>query len=73
MSLVKFDAHAILSAILFAVLSSMAEIPALFAPRAIVERHHKRAMYHPFIDALALTLVDMPISFVTITAFSGSR
>lgn len=41
----------------------MAEIPALFAQRPIVLRHQKGAMYHPFIEAVALTLVDILIVF----------
>ncbi|KAG6908741.1 hypothetical protein DXG01_003445 [Tephrocybe rancida] len=50
-------------ALLFAALSSMAEIPALFKQRPIVGRHAKAAMYHPFIEALAMTIVDIPITF----------
>lgn len=46
-------------ATLFGALSSMAEIPALYAQRPIVSRHHRAALYHPFIDALALTIVDI--------------
>ncbi|KAJ6624079.1 ABC-2 type transporter-domain-containing protein [Mycena sp. CBHHK59/15] len=52
-------------ALLFSALSSMAEIPALFAQRPIVLRHQKAALYHPFIEAVALTLVDIPITFCT--------
>ncbi|CCM03954.1 uncharacterized protein FIBRA_06107 [Fibroporia radiculosa] len=51
-------------------LSTMAEIPTLFAQRSIVLRHYKAAMYHPFVEALALTLVDIPITFVTMTVFT---
>jgi len=51
-------------------LSSTAEIPALFAQRPIVVNHAKAAMYHPFIEAAALTIVDVPITFVTIVIFS---
>jgi ATP-binding cassette subfamily G (WHITE) protein 2 (SNQ2) len=51
-------------------LSSIAEIPALFAQRPIVVKHAKAAMYHPFIEAAALTIVDVPITFVTIMIFS---
>jgi ATP-binding cassette, subfamily G (WHITE), member 2, SNQ2 len=58
------------SALLFAALSSMAEIPALFAQRPIVIKHYRAAMYHPFIEATALTIVDIPITFVTIILFS---
>lgn len=46
-------------AILFSALSAMSEIPALYAQRPIVARHHRAALYHPFIDSLALTVVDM--------------
>jgi ATP-binding cassette, subfamily G (WHITE), member 2, SNQ2 len=58
------------SAILFAAMSSMAEIPALFGQRQVVLRHQKAAMYHPFIDAVAMTLVDFPISFITMMIYS---
>ena len=51
-------------------MSSMSEIPALFGQRAIVLRHQKAAMYHPFIDSAALTLVDIPITFVTMICYS---
>lgn len=47
-------------ALLFAALTAMAEIPALYAQRPIVVRHQKSALYHPFIEAAALT-----VSFVT--------
>jgi ATP-binding cassette subfamily G (WHITE) protein 2 (SNQ2) len=58
------------SALLFSALSSMAEIPALFSQRPIVLRHQKAALYHPFIEALALTLVDIPITFSTSIIFA---
>ncbi|KAF8156049.1 pleiotropic drug resistance ABC transporter [Crassisporium funariophilum] len=56
-------------ALLFSALSSMAEIPALYAQRPIVLRHEKAALYHPFVEAMALTLVDVPITFVTSIVF----
>lgn len=56
--------------ILFGALAAMAEIPALYAQRPIVNRHQKAAMYHPFIEALALTIVDLPITFITQLIFS---
>jgi ATP-binding cassette subfamily G (WHITE) protein 2 (SNQ2) len=46
-------------AVLFGALSSMAELPALYAQRPIVARHHKAALYYPFIDSLAITIVDI--------------
>ncbi|KDQ56528.1 hypothetical protein JAAARDRAFT_47935 [Jaapia argillacea MUCL 33604] len=32
--------------------------------------HHMAAMYHPFIEGLALTLVDIPITFITLAVFA---
>ena len=46
-------------ALLFGALSTMAEIPALYSQRPIVARHHKAALYRPWIDAFALTVVDI--------------
>ncbi|KAJ7113209.1 ABC-2 type transporter-domain-containing protein [Mycena epipterygia] len=57
-------------ALLFSALSSMAEIAALFGQRPIVLRQSKAALYHPFIEAVALTLVDIPITFCTTFSFS---
>ena len=56
--------------LMFAALSTMAEIPALFAQRPIVHRQSRAAMYHPFVEGLALTLVDIPITFATMTVFA---
>jgi ATP-binding cassette subfamily G (WHITE) protein 2 (SNQ2) len=55
----------IISSLLFTALTAMAEISALFGQRAIVNRHKNAALYHPFVEALALTLVDVPITAVT--------
>ncbi|PPQ81326.1 hypothetical protein CVT25_015082 [Psilocybe cyanescens] len=57
-------------ALLFSALATMAEIPSLYAQRPIVLKHQKAALYHPFVEALALTLVDIPISMVTSIVFS---
>ena len=45
-------------------MTSIAEIPTLYAQRPIILRHKRAALYHPFIDGLALTLVDLPATFV---------
>ena len=50
-------------------MSPMAEIPSLFAHRPLILRHQKAAMYHPFIEAAAMTLVDIPITFVSLTVY----
>ena len=48
---------------------TMAEIAALFAQRPIVQRHGRAAMYHPFVEALALTLIDIPMTAITLVVF----
>ncbi|PFH49073.1 hypothetical protein AMATHDRAFT_148472 [Amanita thiersii Skay4041] len=57
-------------ALLFSALNTMAEIPSLYAQRPIVLRHQRAALYHPFVEALAMTLVDIPIAILTIVVFS---
>ncbi|KIY47177.1 hypothetical protein FISHEDRAFT_66171 [Fistulina hepatica ATCC 64428] len=51
--------------LMFAAIVTMAEIPALFAQRPIVLRHRNWGWYHPFIESLALVLVDIPITLAT--------
>jgi ATP-binding cassette subfamily G (WHITE) protein 2 (SNQ2) len=48
----------------------MAEIPTLYAHRPSDPASSKAAMYHPFIEAAAMTLVDIPITLATLTAYS---
>ncbi|KAG1855629.1 ABC-2 type transporter-domain-containing protein [Suillus subalutaceus] len=55
--------------LIFGAISAMAEIPALFAQRPILSRHHKAAMYYPFIEAFAHTVVDIPIAFMIQAVF----
>jgi len=59
------------SALLFAALMAMSEIPSLFSQRPIILRQQQWGMYHPFIEAVALTLVDVPVSFTTSLVFGG--
>ncbi|KAG1888173.1 ABC-2 type transporter-domain-containing protein [Suillus subluteus] len=56
-------------ALFFGAISAMAEIPALFTQRPIILRHHKAAMYYPFIEAFAHTVVDIPITFIIQAVF----
>ncbi|KAG2038968.1 P-loop containing nucleoside triphosphate hydrolase protein [Suillus americanus] len=48
----------------FSTITSLAEVPALFSQRPIVLRHQKAALYYPFIQSLAHTVVDIPITLV---------
>ncbi|EGO01341.1 hypothetical protein SERLA73DRAFT_159769 [Serpula lacrymans var. lacrymans S7.3] len=59
----------IYSSVFLPALFAMSEIPSLFAQRPIVRRHQKAAMYHPFIEGLAMTLVDIPVTFCTISIY----
>ncbi|KIK61032.1 hypothetical protein GYMLUDRAFT_166677 [Collybiopsis luxurians FD-317 M1] len=56
-------------ALLFCALSSMAELPSLFAQRPIIHRQKQAGMYHPFIESVALTLVDIPITLLNSVVF----
>ncbi|KAF9650879.1 pleiotropic drug resistance ABC transporter [Thelephora ganbajun] len=56
-------------AVLFTTLVPLAEIPTLYGQRPIVLRHKKAAMYHPFVEAFAMTLADIPITLVTLTIY----
>ncbi|EED84774.1 predicted protein [Postia placenta Mad-698-R] len=51
-------------------LPTVAEIPTLFPQRSIILRQYKASMYHPFIEALSLTLMHIPIMFATMMIFS---
>ena len=55
---------ALFFSIFFSAVSSVAEIPSLFTQRPIITRHHHAALYHPFIDALAITIVDI-VGFIS--------
>ncbi|KAH9474468.1 Brefeldin A resistance protein [Psilocybe cubensis] len=57
-------------AVFIPALFSMSEIPALFAQRPIILRHKKAAMYHPMVEALAMTLVDVPFTLITIIIYT---
>ena len=59
-----------LSSVFVPALFSMSEIPALFGQRPIILRHQKAAMYHPMVEALALTLVDIPFTLATMILFT---
>ncbi|KIY48466.1 hypothetical protein FISHEDRAFT_73662 [Fistulina hepatica ATCC 64428] len=58
-------------ALLFPALATMTEIPGLFFQRPIVRRQANWAWYHPFIDSLALTVVDIPITFMTMVVWTA--
>lgn len=47
----------------------MAEIAVLFQQRPIILRQYKAALYHPFVDAIALTLSDLPVTIISTSVF----
>ncbi|KAJ7852054.1 pleiotropic drug resistance ABC transporter [Mycena olivaceomarginata] len=57
-------------ALLFSAIASMAEIAVLFQQRPIILRQYKAALYHPFVDAIALTISDLPITIISTAVFT---
>ena len=57
-------------AVLLSALQSIVEINTLYAQRPIVAKHKSYAFYHPFTEAVAGILADLPIKFCTTTVFS---
>ncbi|TGZ78451.1 hypothetical protein EX30DRAFT_322445 [Ascodesmis nigricans] len=57
-------------AILMNAFSSALEILTLYAQRPIVEKHNTYAFYHPFAEAIAGMIVDMPAKILTSLAFN---
>lgn len=66
----QFAHPSVSSSVFLPALFSMSEIPALFSQRPIVLRQQRAAMYHPMVEALAMTLVDVPFTLITIILFS---
>ncbi|OSX66785.1 hypothetical protein POSPLADRAFT_1128402 [Postia placenta MAD-698-R-SB12] len=57
-------------ALVWVTFTTSTEIPALFSQRPIVLKHFRAAMYHPLLDSLSLTLLDIPITLFTTGLFS---
>lgn len=46
------------------------EVLLMWAQRPIVEKHHRYAFYHPFVENLASMICDLPNKFAIVTTFS---
>jgi ATP-binding cassette subfamily G (WHITE) protein 2 (PDR) len=57
-------------AVLLNALGAIVEINSLYEQRPIVEKHASYAFYHPFTEALAGIVSNIPVKFVTATCFS---
>lgn len=57
-------------AVLFNALAAISEINSLYAQRPIVEKHKSYAFYHPFTEAMAGIVADIPVKFVQAVAFN---
>lgn len=57
-------------AILLNALTAISEINNLYNQRPIVEKHFSYAFYHPSAEAFAGIVADIPIKFITATAFN---
>ncbi|KAG2067263.1 hypothetical protein BDR04DRAFT_1105294 [Suillus decipiens] len=53
----------------FNAITSVSEVPSLFFQRPIVLRHQKAALHHPFIQSLAHTIVDIPVTIIVQLVF----
>ncbi|KAI1612321.1 ABC multidrug transporter [Exophiala viscosa] len=51
-------------------LMAVTEISSLFSKRRVVQKQKNYAFYHPFTDAFAAYLVDVPVKFVIATLFN---
>lgn len=56
-------------AVLLSALQSIVEINTLYAQRPIVAKHKSYALYHPFTEAVAGVLSDLPIKFAVTSCF----
>ncbi|CAG9936386.1 unnamed protein product [Clonostachys rosea f. rosea IK726] len=56
--------------ILFNGLSSALEILALYVQRPIVEKHSRYAFYHPFAEAVASMICDLPVKVISTMCFN---
>ncbi|RVX67830.1 hypothetical protein B0A52_07758 [Exophiala mesophila] len=57
-------------AVLLSALQSIVEINTLYAQRPIVAKHKSFAFYHPFTEAVAGIVADLPIKFCVTTIFN---
>ena len=61
---------ALFFAVLLNALSAIAEINSLYSQRPIVEKHKSYAFYHPWTEAMAGIVLDIPIKFAQAVAFN---
>lgn len=57
-------------AVLLNALTAMSEINNLYSQRPIVEKHASFAFYHPFTEAIAGVISDIPVKFVLSVVFN---
>lgn len=56
--------------VLLSALTAISEIHTLYAQRPIVEKHASYAFYHPFAEAIAGIVADIPIKFANAVVFN---
>ncbi|KAG1745080.1 ABC-2 type transporter-domain-containing protein [Suillus paluster] len=54
----------------FSAITSIAEVTALFFQRPIILRHQKAALHYPFIQSIAHTVIDIPITLIVQLVFA---
>ncbi|KAJ5711055.1 CDR ABC transporter [Penicillium malachiteum] len=63
-------AAALFFAVLLNALTAMSEINSLYAQRPIIEKHNSYAFYHPFTEAIAGVIADIPVKFALAVCFN---
>lgn len=63
-------ASVLFQALLLCALTTMSEIVELYASRPVIQKQASYAFYHPFTEAMAGILADIPIRLVTSTVFN---
>lgn len=61
---------ALFFAVLLNALSAITEINSLYSQRPIVEKHASYAFYHPWTEAMAGLILDIPLKFAQAVAFN---
>ncbi|KAJ5613769.1 CDR ABC transporter [Penicillium herquei] len=61
---------ALFFAVLLNALTAMSEINSLYAQRPIIEKHNSYAFYHPFTEAIAGVIADIPVKFALAVCFN---
>jgi ABC-type multidrug transport system permease subunit len=60
------------SVMIWAAVVTRLEVSGILQQQPILDRHHRNAMYHPWVEALALSLAELPPVAAILAMFSTS-